>query len=275
MWEKCYQWMTQLKVYKDTTNEYDTIFMLDHKAHLKGNRFHFMSLTPGQDVVNAMCMVLNNRKCCRFEEEIYCLPTDIVQVPQVKEKLEEPKPLEASEGSNKGSSKKETTKRKKTAQGAKKKVPRGWRNKKIPTEDFAPGDKGLITSILDCIMGLEHQFWEEQPPPYYNEQYLSQYTYPTQGYGRFHYDYTPSPTYAYNPYPQHNPQSPYFQTAHHHHITPSYIPPQDIHQHESPLTYTTFLPNYEPHSLPQCEAFPPLTQDRQDLQAFLQEQEGF
>ncbi|RYR38891.1 hypothetical protein Ahy_A09g044190 isoform A [Arachis hypogaea] len=47
------------------------------------------------------------------------------QVPQVKEKLEEPKPPEACEDINKSSSKKEATKNKKTAPGAKKKVPRG------------------------------------------------------------------------------------------------------------------------------------------------------
>ncbi|KAL4391535.1 hypothetical protein AHAS_Ahas03G0254800 [Arachis hypogaea] len=40
--EKCYHLMTQLKVYKDTTNEYDTIFLLDHEAYLEWARFHFM-----------------------------------------------------------------------------------------------------------------------------------------------------------------------------------------------------------------------------------------
>ncbi|RYR19855.1 hypothetical protein Ahy_B03g064750 [Arachis hypogaea] len=61
--------------------------------------------------------------------------------------------------------------------------------------------KGLITLILDCIMGLEHQFWKEQPPPYYNEQNPPQYAYPNQGDGGFHFDYTPPPPYTYNPYP--------------------------------------------------------------------------
>ncbi|QHN83328.1 uncharacterized protein DS421_20g703810 [Arachis hypogaea] len=77
--EKYYQWMTQVKVYKDdSTNEYETIFMLDYKAHLEGNRFHFSSLRPGQDVVFAICMLLNNRKYRRFDEEIYCVSIDIV-----------------------------------------------------------------------------------------------------------------------------------------------------------------------------------------------------
>ncbi|RYR69032.1 hypothetical protein Ahy_A03g015552 [Arachis hypogaea] len=71
------------------------------------------------------------------------------QVPQVKEKLEEPKPPEACEDINKSSSRKEATKNKKTAPGAKKKVPRGWRNKKIPTEDFSSGDKVISAYFTD------------------------------------------------------------------------------------------------------------------------------
>ncbi|KAL4329074.1 hypothetical protein AHAS_Ahas13G0263700 [Arachis hypogaea] len=71
-----------IKIYKDTTNEYDTIFMFDHEAHLEGTKLHFMSLTPGQDVentvVNAMCMLLNYGKYLQFEEEIYYVPTYIV-----------------------------------------------------------------------------------------------------------------------------------------------------------------------------------------------------
>ncbi|XP_015966365.1 uncharacterized protein LOC107490110 [Arachis duranensis] len=123
-------------------------------------------------------------------------------------------------------------------------------------------------------MGLEHQFWEEQPPPYYNEPYPSQYAYPNLGYGGFHYDYTPPPPYTYDPYPQHNPQSPYFQTPYQYHHPPPYTPPQDAYQHELPSTYTTFFPTNEPFLSHQCETFPPLTQDHQDLQVLLQEQEG-
>ncbi|RYR62434.1 hypothetical protein Ahy_A04g020016 [Arachis hypogaea] len=76
------------------------------------------------------------------------------QVPQVKEKLEEPKPPEACEDINKSSSKKEATKNKKTAPGAKKKVPRGWQNKKIPTEDFSPGDKVISAYFTDIPPNL-------------------------------------------------------------------------------------------------------------------------
>ncbi|RYQ84416.1 hypothetical protein Ahy_B10g103731 [Arachis hypogaea] len=63
------------------------------------------------------------------------------QLSQLKEKLEEPKPLEACEDNIKISLEEEATKSKTTSQGTKKKVPRRWRNKKIPTEDFSPGDK--------------------------------------------------------------------------------------------------------------------------------------
>ncbi|XP_057759706.1 uncharacterized protein LOC130980088 [Arachis stenosperma] len=76
------------------------------------------------------------------------------QVPQVKEKLEEPKPPEVCEDINKSSSKKVATRSKKTAPGAKKKVPRGWRNKKIPTEDFSPGDKVISAYFTDIPPNL-------------------------------------------------------------------------------------------------------------------------
>ncbi|RYR25304.1 hypothetical protein Ahy_B02g058994 [Arachis hypogaea] len=108
-----------------------------------------------------------------------------------------------------------------------------------------PTSKGLITSILDCIMGLEHKFWKEQPPLYYNEPNPPHYAYPNQGYDGSHLDYAPPPPYTYVPYPKHNPQSPYFQIPHQYQQPHSYIPPLNTCQHESPPTYTTFLPNYE------------------------------
>ncbi|XP_057761131.1 uncharacterized protein LOC130981561 [Arachis stenosperma] len=76
------------------------------------------------------------------------------QVPQVKEKLEESKPPEVCEDINKSSSKKVATRSKKTAPGAKKKVPRGWRNKKIPREDFSPGDKVISAYFTDIPPNL-------------------------------------------------------------------------------------------------------------------------
>ena len=56
----------------------------------------------------------------------------------------EPKPPESYETSNKITLGKETTKSRITARKIKKKIPRRWRNKKIPTEDFSPGDKVIL-----------------------------------------------------------------------------------------------------------------------------------
>ncbi|KAL4321529.1 hypothetical protein AHAS_Ahas14G0119600 [Arachis hypogaea] len=41
--KKCYHWMTHVKETKDSTNEYDAIFVFNHEAHLEGLRHHFQS----------------------------------------------------------------------------------------------------------------------------------------------------------------------------------------------------------------------------------------
>ncbi|RYQ90823.1 hypothetical protein Ahy_B09g096808 isoform A [Arachis hypogaea] len=76
------------------------------------------------------------------------------QLSQLKEKLEEPKPPETYEDNNKISLEEEATKSKATSKGTKKKVPRGWRNKKIPTEDFSPGDKVISAYFPDIPPNL-------------------------------------------------------------------------------------------------------------------------
>ena len=68
---------------------------------------------------------------------------------QLKEKLEEPKPPETCEDNNKIHLKEEVAKSREASKGTKKKVPRGWRNKKIPTEDFSPGDKVISAYFPD------------------------------------------------------------------------------------------------------------------------------
>ena len=70
-------------------------------------------------------------------------------MPQLKEKLEEPKPLEACEDNITTPWKKKVTKGKETSKETKKKVPRKWRNKKIPTEDFSPGDRVVSAYFPD------------------------------------------------------------------------------------------------------------------------------
>ncbi|RYR29007.1 hypothetical protein Ahy_B01g053267 [Arachis hypogaea] len=75
--------MTHVKETKDSTDEYDPLFILNHKANFEGLRHHFMSLMPGEQVestvVNTHCMILNDMKCPQFEKDIYCVPTDIVE----------------------------------------------------------------------------------------------------------------------------------------------------------------------------------------------------
>ncbi|RYQ95339.1 hypothetical protein Ahy_B08g090543 [Arachis hypogaea] len=71
------------------------------------------------------------------------------QLSQLKETQVEPKPPESYETSNKISLGKETTKSRITAKETKKKLPRRWRNKKNPTEDFSPGDKVISAYFLD------------------------------------------------------------------------------------------------------------------------------
>ncbi|RYR14419.1 hypothetical protein Ahy_B04g070974 [Arachis hypogaea] len=76
------------------------------------------------------------------------------QLPQLKEKLEEPKPLEAGKYSITTPLEKEVTEGKATSKETKKKVPRRWRNKKIPTEDFSPGDRVVSAYFPDIPPNL-------------------------------------------------------------------------------------------------------------------------
>ncbi|RYR19784.1 hypothetical protein Ahy_B03g064674 [Arachis hypogaea] len=69
--------MTHVKETKDSTNEYEPIFVLKHEVNFEGLKHHFMSLMPKQHVeitvVNAQCMILNDIKCPRFQKDIYCM----------------------------------------------------------------------------------------------------------------------------------------------------------------------------------------------------------
>ncbi|RYR54077.1 hypothetical protein Ahy_A06g029341 [Arachis hypogaea] len=71
------------------------------------------------------------------------------QLPQLKENQEEPKPPKLYETSNNISLEEKVTKGKTTSQETKKKIPRRWRNRKIPTEDFSPGDKVISAYFPD------------------------------------------------------------------------------------------------------------------------------
>ncbi|XP_057747416.1 uncharacterized protein LOC130966617 [Arachis stenosperma] len=76
------------------------------------------------------------------------------QLPQLKEKLEEPKPLEACEDNITNPLEKEVIKSKTISKDTRKKVPRKWRNKKIPTEDFSPEDRVISAYFPDIPPNL-------------------------------------------------------------------------------------------------------------------------
>ncbi|QHO56418.1 uncharacterized protein DS421_3g73540 [Arachis hypogaea] len=70
--EKRYHWMIHFKETKDSSNKYDTTFVLKHEVNFKGLRHYFMSLMPEQHVestvVTAHNMILNQIKGHRFQE---------------------------------------------------------------------------------------------------------------------------------------------------------------------------------------------------------------
>ncbi|KAL4359298.1 hypothetical protein AHAS_Ahas08G0063400 [Arachis hypogaea] len=75
--------MTHVKRTKDSSNEYDAIFVLKHEALYDGLREYFMSLMPEEQVhasvVSIHSMILNQINVRRYQEEIYIVPLDIVE----------------------------------------------------------------------------------------------------------------------------------------------------------------------------------------------------
>ncbi|RYR04375.1 hypothetical protein Ahy_B06g084092 [Arachis hypogaea] len=83
--EKCYIWATRVKTYADgNTNEYDTVCTLNAQDKYILSKIHFASLQVDThieaEIVSAMCFILNQQKIKRFQEEIYCLSPDIVNM---------------------------------------------------------------------------------------------------------------------------------------------------------------------------------------------------
>ncbi|RYR20847.1 hypothetical protein Ahy_B03g066095 [Arachis hypogaea] len=67
MKEKCYIWGTRLKKYADgRTNEFDNVCTLIAQDNF--------------NIVTAMCLILNHKNDIRFQEEVFCLPPDIVNM---------------------------------------------------------------------------------------------------------------------------------------------------------------------------------------------------
>ncbi|KAL4301128.1 hypothetical protein AHAS_Ahas17G0269900 [Arachis hypogaea] len=68
----------------DSTHEYDSLCTLNAQQPLVLSRVHFASLKVisyiEADIVTAMCLILNQENIKRFQEEIYCLPPNIVNM---------------------------------------------------------------------------------------------------------------------------------------------------------------------------------------------------
>ncbi|QHO02045.1 uncharacterized protein DS421_13g420470 [Arachis hypogaea] len=85
MKEKCYIWATRVKTYADdSTNEFDNLCTLIAQDKYILNRMHLASLQAGtyieSEIVSAMCLILNQKNDKRFQEQVYCLPPDIVSM---------------------------------------------------------------------------------------------------------------------------------------------------------------------------------------------------
>ncbi|RYR58917.1 hypothetical protein Ahy_A05g024775 isoform A [Arachis hypogaea] len=83
MKEKCYVWATRMKTYGDgNTNEYDPVCTLKAQDRFILSKIHFASLKATThievEILTAMCLIINQQNIKRFQEEIYCLPSNIV-----------------------------------------------------------------------------------------------------------------------------------------------------------------------------------------------------
>ncbi|QHO47062.1 uncharacterized protein DS421_6g193100 [Arachis hypogaea] len=85
MKEKCYLWAIRVKKYANgLTNEFDTVCTLQAQDKYILSKVHLASLATEThieaEIVSAMCFILNQQKIKRFQEEVYCLPYDIVNM---------------------------------------------------------------------------------------------------------------------------------------------------------------------------------------------------
>ncbi|QHO08942.1 uncharacterized protein DS421_14g477010 [Arachis hypogaea] len=85
MKEKCYIWATRVKTYADgSTNEFDNLCTLIAQDKYILNRMHLALLQARSyiesEIVSTMCLILNQKNDKRFQEQVYCLPPDIVSM---------------------------------------------------------------------------------------------------------------------------------------------------------------------------------------------------
>ncbi|QHO16918.1 uncharacterized protein DS421_10g307750 [Arachis hypogaea] len=73
-----------VKTEDGNTNEYDTVCTLNAQDQYILSKIHFAFLQVDThietEIVSAMCLILNQQKIIRFQEEIYCLSPDIVNM---------------------------------------------------------------------------------------------------------------------------------------------------------------------------------------------------
>ncbi|XLU92823.1 hypothetical protein S245_007175, partial [Arachis hypogaea] len=85
MKQKYYIWGTRVKTYADgRTNEYENMCTLMAKDKYILTKMHIASLQPATyieaEIVSAMCLIMNQTNDKRFQEQVYCLPPDIVNM---------------------------------------------------------------------------------------------------------------------------------------------------------------------------------------------------
>ncbi|QHO11817.1 uncharacterized protein DS421_15g501510 [Arachis hypogaea] len=85
MKQKCYHWAIQVKTYSNgRTDEFDDVCRLQAQDRYTLSKFHLASLAPKShieaEIVTAMCFIINQQNIPRFQEEVYCLPLDIVNM---------------------------------------------------------------------------------------------------------------------------------------------------------------------------------------------------
>ncbi|QHN76343.1 uncharacterized protein DS421_19g643070 [Arachis hypogaea] len=78
MKEKCYIWAIRVKTYGNgLTNEFDTVCTLQAQDRYILSKVHLASLAAEThieiEIFSAMCLILNQEKIKRFQEEVYCL----------------------------------------------------------------------------------------------------------------------------------------------------------------------------------------------------------
>ncbi|RYR21910.1 hypothetical protein Ahy_B03g067205 [Arachis hypogaea] len=73
---------TKSNLMDESTDEYDPVCTLNAQQSLVLSIVHFASLKVisyiEADIITAMCLILNQENIKRFQEEIYCLPLNIV-----------------------------------------------------------------------------------------------------------------------------------------------------------------------------------------------------